>query len=209
MKNEMFVRCHISKADSKQSHKLSRDWLPRAHPTIFTRCWAQNEKKKNDPRINQHFSFYFYIRQNRRGIWCIRKSWISLHASRQKCPFLAPVLSGKNVSISGQPHPISNIISSLSLSIPWLPLCTYLLWISVAFSTSSPPLFCSQSGSCLGPLGPGSYQLVMGPGGSGPRPWTQTDWLAGLISSLRTLCSLPSSACCCAVRARPDTEECG
>lgn len=107
-------------------------------------------------------------------------------------------------------HITSLLLSpSLILSIAWLLLWTYLLWRSVAFSASSPPLFGSQSGSCLGPLGPCSYQLVMGPGGSGPRPWTQTDWLPRFISALGTLCSLPSPAHCCAVRAKPDKEECG
>lgn len=65
------------------------------------------------------------------------------------------------------PHPIPNIIS--------VPYSVYSLASSLHISSgfllpSLPPPFCSQSGSCLGPLGPGSYQLVMGPGGSGPRP---------------------------------------
>lgn len=89
--------------------------------------------------------------------------------------------------ISRLPHPSTNIVSA--------PYSLYIVASSLSLP-STPPLFCSLSGSCLGPLGLSSYQLVMGPGGSGPRPWTQTGWLAGFISLLRTPCSLPSSACC-------------
>lgn len=84
-------------------------------------------------------------------------------------------------------HIPSLILSSILIqSILWLPLSVYISSGFLLLSLPpSPPLFCSHSGSCLGPLGPDSYQLVMGPGGSGPRPWTQTDWLASYLHSGR------------------------
>lgn len=87
-------------------------------------------------------------------------------------------------------HLIPNFISGPR----YYPFCSFLS----AHIAAPPPRFSSLSASCLSPLGSGSYQLVMGPGGSGPRPWTQTDrlagWLAGWphISSQDSLFLFPS-----------------
>lgn len=93
-------------------------------------------------------------------------------------------LGKKNHSrISRLPHPSPKIICvPYSVYTVASPLSLNLLWLCCLLSSTA-LLFCSPSGSCLGPLGPSSYQLVMGPGGSGPRPWTQTDWLASYLHS--------------------------
>lgn len=80
------------------------------------------------------------------------------------------LLSWRTQTISNRHIPPLKLSPSLILSVLRLPLSIYLLQLTVALTPPSPPPFCSPSGSCLGPLGPGSYQLVMGPGGSGPRP---------------------------------------
>ena len=116
---------------------------------------------------------------------------------------------GKKKKIRASPacHIPSLILSpSLTLSILWLPLCTYLLRLS-AFPPPS-PLFLFSVWQLSGPTWPGLISVSYGSWRVKPSP-LNTDWLAGLISSLRTLCSLPSSARRCAVRARPDGEECG
>lgn len=143
------------------------------------RSWAQNEKKKNDCWITKANIFPPSPILDRTTEGFSAAGSLGYHYMPHS----------KNVYSAFQyflgeirlPHPIPNIISvPFFLSVVWLPL--YI----------SPPafccllsllLFCSQSGSCLGPLGPGSYQLVMGPGGSGPRPWTETDWLASYLHS--------------------------
>lgn len=167
-------------------------------------------KKKEKWSLNHnshHFSSHFYIGQNHQGIQSCGKSWISLYASQQICPLHAPVLSGKK---SEHLQTATSLILSLSLilPIPRLPLCTYLLWLSVAFSPLLPSSVLFSVWQLSGPTWPRLISVSYGSWRVRPSP-LNTDWLAGLISSLRTLCSLPSSARCCAVRARPDTEECG
>lgn len=87
---------------------------------------------------------------------------------------------------------IPSLISSpsLILSILWLPLCTYLPRLSVALTPSSPSSVLFSVWQLSRPTWPRLISVSYGSWRVRPSP-LNTDRLAGLISSLRTLCSLP------------------
>lgn len=124
-----------------------------------------------------HFSFYFYIGQEPPEDLVLREvlditTYSVPRSWNVPCPLLSSAFWEKSEHLTPQYY-LCPLVR---------PYCGFLTFLRLSVA-SSPPLFCSQSGSCLGPIGPGSYQLVMGPGGSGPRPWTQTDWLASYLHS--------------------------
>lgn len=143
--------------------------LPRTSCTSDHFHEHKMRKHKNDPWITMANIFPILDRTTK-GVGAAPSLGYHYMPHREKVPSMLNCFLGKHQSISKLLHPIPNIISAPN------PVYT-------VASPCSPPLFCSQSGSCLGPLGQGSYQLVMGPGGSGPRPWTQTDWLASYLHS--------------------------
>lgn len=149
--------------------------LPRARFTIFIRCWAQNEKKKNDCVSHRGRHIFFPlsssdIRQNHRGIL------------EEVLDITMP--SSKNV------HPIPNIISGpySGRSVASCLHTLHLLWLP-----SPPPL--TPSSVFLSvcqlsrPTWPRLISVSYGSWRVRPSP-LNTDRLAGLISPLRTLCSL-------------------
>lgn len=107
-----------------------------------------------------------------------------------------------------QKHPLqaerrtSTATPTLLLTVPYSDfLCGYLMWFS--FASSLYPLSIRL---LSGPTWPENRSVSYRSWRVRPSP-QNTDWLAGLISSLRTLCSLSSSAGGCAARSWPDRKE--
>lgn len=176
--------------------------VPGAPSTTFTRYWTHNEKKEKwSPNHNGlHFSSYFYIGQEPPGdlmLWEVLDITTCSMPHSNNIPFRLQCFLGKMWASNTLILSLSLILTMLWLPLFPLALCC-LLPSSVLFSVWQ----------LSGPNWPRLISVSYGSWRVRPSP-LNTDWLAGLISSLRTLCSLPSSARCCAVRARPDREECG
>lgn len=178
-------------------------YSPHVHIQICSLENIMRKKKKKYPCITEANLLCLYWTEHQ-GIWCFGKSWITRFAERMSLLGSSAFLEISVRTATSSPQ--------YYLGPLFCPYCGFLS-VHISSGTLLPSLPLPPSSVLLtvwqlsGPTWPRLISVSYGSWRVRPSP-LNTDWLAGLISSLRTQCSFPSSARRCAVRARPDREEC-